>query len=167
MHVDSQTLPPCHQSGDTVDAEFHFTPANLVNKFHRFDRTWNHRGHFTSHVKDDKHFAHHAALPSCGSPLVWRRRKTIRVFATNYGEQGHWIFVYDGRAFKQQRVSPANSLLVTPLEASQAVARRHGLLSGQVVYAQQNQLLLTPVYSITTFIAVGIVMQHFYHQEAF
>jgi len=66
MHVDSQTLPPLSPSGDTVDVpEFTHSGYYLGSiNFTRFDRTHEHRGHFTSHpFKDEiKHFAHHAAI---------------------------------------------------------------------------------------------------------
>jgi len=53
------------------------------------------------------------------------------------------------------------------LEASQAVARRHGLSVGQVVYAQQNPAVIDAGVFHNDVIAVGNRNAHFYHQEAF
>jgi len=83
------TLPPVSPSGDTVDGRVHFTPGNLVNKFHR---SIEHEttGPFYKHFKDDKHFAINARITML---ITWcEGAANISRFCTIW-EQGIEFFV--------------------------------------------------------------------------
>jgi succinylarginine dihydrolase len=153
-------------SGDTVDGRVHFTPANLVNKFHRSIEHETTGAILQATFKDDKHFAHHAALPSVDHFGDEGAANHTR-FCHDYGEQGIEFFVYGMEAFNNSSPRPAKFPARHTLEASQAVARRHGLSANQVVYAQQNPAVIDAGVFHNDVIAVGNRNAHFYHQEAF
>jgi succinylarginine dihydrolase len=153
-------------SGDTVDGRVHFTPANLVNKFHRSIEHETTGAILQATFKDDQHFAHHAALPSVDHFGDEGAANHTR-FCHDYGEQGIEFFVYGMEAFNNSSPRPAKFPARHTLEASQAVARRHGLSADQVVYAQQNPAVIDAGVFHNDVIAVGNRNAHFYHQEAF
>jgi succinylarginine dihydrolase len=153
-------------SGDTVDGRVHFTPANLVNKFHRSIEHETTGAILQATFKDDQHFAHHAALPSVDHFGDEGAANHTR-FCNDYGEQGIEFFVYGMEAFNNSSPRPAKFPARHTLEASQAVARRHGLSADQVVYAQQNPAVIDAGVFHNDVIAVGNRNAHFYHQEAF
>lgn len=153
-------------SGDTSDNRVHFTPANLVNKFHRSIEHETTGAILQATFKDDKHFAHHPALPSVDHFGDEGAANHTR-FCHDYGEQGIEFFVYGMEAFNNSAPKPAKFPARHTLEASQAVARRHGLSTEQVVYAQQNPDVIDAGVFHNDVIAVGNRNAHFYHQEAF
>lgn len=153
-------------SGDTSDNRVHFTPANLVNKFHRSIEHETTGAILQATFKDDKHFAHHPALPSVDHFGDEGAANHTR-FCQGYGEQGIEFFVYGMEAFNNNAPKPAKFPARHTLEASQAVARRHGLSPEQVVYAQQNPDVIDAGVFHNDVIAVGNRNAHFYHQEAF
>jgi len=153
-------------SGDTSDGRVHFSPANLVNKFHRSIEHETTGAILQATFKDDKHFAHHAALPSVDHFGDEGAANHTR-FCHGYGEKGIEFFVYGMEAFNNDAPRPTKFPARHTLEASQAVARRHGLASDQVVYAQQNPAVIDSGVFHNDVIAVGNRNAHFYHQEAF
>lgn len=153
-------------SGDTSDQRVHFTPANLVNKFHRSIEHETTGAILQATFRDDKHFAHHPALPSVDHFGDEGAANHTR-FCHGYGEQGIEFFVYGMEAFNSSAPHPVKFPARHTLEASQAVARRHGLSPEQVVYAQQNPDVIDAGVFHNDVIAVGNRNAHFYHQEAF
>ena len=153
-------------SGDTNDQRVHFTPANLVNKFHRSIEHETTGAILQATFRDEKHFAHHPALPSVDHFGDEGAANHTR-FCQSYGEQGVEFFVYGMEAFNNHAPKPAKFPARHTLEASQAVARRHGLSADQVVYAQQNPDVIDAGVFHNDVIAVGNRNAHFYHQEAF
>ncbi|WP_111637581.1 N-succinylarginine dihydrolase [Marinomonas shanghaiensis] len=153
-------------SGDTNDQRVHFTPANLVNKFHRSIEHETTGAILQATFRDEKHFAHHRALPSVDHFGDEGAANHTR-FCQSYGEQGVEFFVYGMEAFNNHAPKPAKFPARHTLEASQAVARRHGLSADQVVYAQQNPDVIDAGVFHNDVIAVGNRNAHFYHQEAF
>jgi succinylarginine dihydrolase len=153
-------------SGDTLDGRVHFTPANLVNKFHRSIEHETTGAILKATFKDEKHFAHHSALPSVDHFGDEGAANHTR-FCDQYNEQGIEFFVYGMSAFNSSTPRPAKFPARHTLEASQAVARSHGLTPSQVVYAQQNPDVIDAGVFHNDVIAVGNRNAHFYHQEAF
>ncbi|MGO3346383.1 MAG: N-succinylarginine dihydrolase [Marinomonas sp.] len=153
-------------SGDTQDGRMHFTPANLVNKFHRSIEHKTTGAILKATFKDEKHFAHHPALPSVDHFGDEGAANHTR-FCDQYNEQGIEFFVYGMSAFDMSSPRPAKFPARHTLEASQAVARSHGLPPSQVVYAQQNPDVIDAGVFHNDVIAVGNRNAHFYHQEAF
>lgn len=153
-------------SGDTSDRRVHFTPANLVNKFHRSIEHETTGAILRATFRDEQYFAHHPALPSVDHFGDEGAANHTR-FCHGYGEQGIEFFVYGMEAFNNNAAKPAKFPARHTLEASQAVARRHGLSANQVVYAQQNPDVIDAGVFHNDVIAVGNRNAHFYHQEAF
>ena len=153
-------------SGDTQDGRVHFTPANLVNKFHRSIEHETTGAILKATFNDEKHFTHHSALPSVDHFGDEGAANHTR-FCDQYNEQGIEFFVYGMSAFNSSTPRPAKFPARHTLEASQAVARSHGLSAAQVVYAQQNPDVIDAGVFHNDVIAVGNRNAHFYHQEAF
>lgn len=153
-------------SGDTSDGRVHFTPANLVNKFHRSIEHETTGAILHATFNSEEHFAHHPALPHVEHFGDEGAANHTR-FCEHYGEQGIEFFVYGMEAFNNSPPRPTKFPARHTLEASQAVARAHGLSEGQVVYAQQNPAVIDAGVFHNDVIAVGNRSAHFYHQDAF
>lgn len=153
-------------SGDTSDGRVHFTPANLVNKFHRSIEHETTGAILQATFNNEAHFAHHPALPSVEHFGDEGAANHTR-FCDQYGEQGIEFFVYGMEAFNHNAPRPMKFPARHTLEASQAVARTHDLSDDQVVYAQQNPVIIDAGVFHNDVIAVGNRNAHFYHQEAF
>lgn len=158
-------------SGDTQDGKVHFTPANLVNKFHRSIEHETTGAILQATFNNEQHFAHHPALPSVDHFGDEGAANHTR-FCHNYGDQGVEFFVYGMEAFNHSAPKPTKFPARHTLEASQAIARLHGLnksdlTTSQVVYAQQNPEVIDSGVFHNDVIAVGNRNAHFYHQEAF
>ncbi len=127
------TLAP---SADTSDHKVHFTPANLNNKFHRsFEHITTSRV-LRSIFSDPNHFVHHPALPE-GPWFGDEGSANHTRLCREHSGKGVHFFVFGRFAF--QTVSePKRFPARQTFEASQAVARLHGLSADQVVFAQQN-----------------------------
>ncbi|MFT2111243.1 N-succinylarginine dihydrolase [Marinomonas sp. 2405UD68-3] len=153
-------------SSDTHDGRIHFTPANLVNKFHRSIEHETTGSILAATFSNPKHFAHHQALPSVDHFGDEGAANHTR-FCSEYGDRGIELFVYGMTAFDSTSPKPARFPARHTLEASEAVARLHGLSDSKVVYAQQKPDVIDAGVFHNDVIAVGNRNAHFYHQEAF
>ncbi len=153
-------------SGDTQDGRVHFTTANLVNKFHRSIEHETTTAILRASFADSQYFSHHNALPSVEHFGDEGAANHTR-FCEQYDEAGIEFFVYGMKAFDQDAPRPTSFPARQTLEASQAVARAHGLSPQQVVYAQQNPDVIDAGVFHNDVIAVGNRNAHFYHQQAF
>lgn len=153
-------------SADTTDHRVHFTPANLSAKFHRsIEHTVTGRT-LKAIFADDSYFAHHPALPSVSHFGDEGAANHTRLCA-GYGEPGVELFVYGQTAFNERAPAPKKYPARQTLEASQAIARLHGLSDGHVVFAQQNPAAIDAGVFHNDVIAVGNGDTLFYHDMAF
>jgi succinylarginine dihydrolase len=153
-------------SADTSDHRVHFTPANLSAKFHR---SIEHRvtGRALKAIfTDESYFAHHPALPSVSHFGDEGAANHTRLCA-GYGEPGVELFVYGQVAFNENAPAPVKYPARQTLEASQAIARLHGLGDGHAVFAQQNPAAIDAGVFHNDVIAVGNGNCLFYHELAF
>jgi succinylarginine dihydrolase len=146
-------------SADTADGRVHFTPANLASHFHRALEAPTTMAILRAIFADTARFAVHAALPSSA--------QTGDEGAANHTrfDAGVEFFVYGRRAYghgSQPTRFPARQTL----EASQAVARRHGLAPGRTVFAQQNPAAVDAGVFHNDVIAVGHAATLFCHERA-
>jgi succinylarginine dihydrolase len=88
-------------------------------------------------------------------------------FCREYGEAGVEFFVFGRSAFDTRYPAPQKYPARQTLEASQAVARLHGLSDDGVVYAQQNPAVIDQGVFHNDVIAVGNGEVLFYHEDAF
>jgi succinylarginine dihydrolase len=77
------------------------------------------------------------------------------------------LFVYGQAAFNEQAPAPERYPARQTLEASQAIARLHGLMDSNVVFAQQNPDAIDAGVFHNDVIAVGNGNTLFYHELAF
>jgi succinylarginine dihydrolase len=153
-------------SADTADHRVHFTPANLSAKFHRsIEHPVTGRA-LKSIFSDDAYFAHHQALPSVGHFGDEGAANHTRLCG-GYGEAGVELFVYGQVAFNEQAPAPKLYPARQTLEASQAIARLHGLPDEHVVFAQQNPAAIDAGVFHNDVIAVGNGNTLFFHEMAF
>ncbi|MGE8361261.1 N-succinylarginine dihydrolase [Pseudomonas sp.] len=153
-------------SADTVDGRVHFTAANLNCKFHRSIEHPTTSRVLEAMFANDRHFAHHAALPAVGQFGDEGAANHTR-FCKGYGDAGVEFFVFGRSAFDSRLPQPERFPARQTLEASQAVARLHGLSDDGVVYAQQNPWVIDQGVFHNDVIAVGNGEVLFYHQDAF
>ncbi|MBD8473304.1 N-succinylarginine dihydrolase [Pseudomonas sp. CFBP 8770] len=153
-------------SADTADGRVHFTAANLNCKFHRSIEHPTTSRVLQAMFADPAHFAHHDALPAVaqfGDEGAANHTRLCR----DYGEAGVEFFVYGRSAFDARLPAPQKYPARQTLEASQAVARLHGLSEQGVVFAQQNPAVIDQGVFHNDVIAVGNGELLFHHQDAF
>ncbi|CAN0599899.1 unnamed protein product, partial [Ectocarpus sp. 12 AP-2014] len=153
-------------SADTADHRVHFTPANLSAKFHRSIEHVVTGRVLKSIFSDDAWFAHHPALPSVSHFGDEGAANHTRLCG-RHGDPGVELFVYGQVAFNEQAPAPSRFPARQTLEASQAVARLHGLSDRHVVFAQQNPAAIDAGVFHNDVIAVGNANTLFYHEMAF
>ncbi|MDX1597783.1 MAG: N-succinylarginine dihydrolase [Marinobacter sp.] len=153
-------------SADTSDHRVHFTPANLSAKFHRSIEHVVTGRVLKSIFADDAWFAHHPALPSVSHFGDEGAANHTRLCG-RYGEPGVELFVYGQVAFNELEPAPVKYPARQSLEASQAIARLHGLNDSHVVFAQQNPAAIDAGVFHNDVIAVGNANTLFYHELAF
>ncbi|WP_248806952.1 N-succinylarginine dihydrolase [Pseudomonas sp. MWU13-2100] len=153
-------------SADTADGRVHFTAANLNCKYHRSIEHPTTSRVLAAMFADSKHFAHHPALPAVAQFGDEGAANHTR-FCREYGEAGVEFFVFGRSAFDTRYPAPQKYPARQTLEASQAVARLHGLSDDGVVYAQQNPAVIDQGVFHNDVIAVGNGEVLFYHEDAF
>lgn len=153
-------------SADTQDAKIHFTPANLTNKFHRSLEPQVTGNILKAIFNDQKHFAHHQHLPD-NEHFGDEGAANHTRLCSAYGESGVEIFVYGRHAFDNTKPAPTKFPARQTFEASQAVARLHGLSDDKVVYILQNPAVIDQGVFHNDVIAVGNQNVLFYHEQAF
>lgn len=153
-------------SADTADGRTHFTPANLNNKLHRAHEHTQSARALRAIFKDEKHFAVHDALP--GTPAFGDEGAANHTrLCSAHGNSAVELFVYGRSEFDVAVPAPKKYPARQTLEASQAVARLHGLSAGRTVYIQQNPDVIDQGVFHNDVIAVGNANVLFYHEQAF
>ena len=153
-------------SADTADGRVHFTAANLNNKLHRAFEHGQSARSLRAIFSDDKHFAVHDALPSTPAFGDEGAANHTRLGAS-HGAPSVELFVYGRVEFDPSAPSPKRYPARQTLEASQAVARLHGLDAKRSVYVQQNPDVIDQGVFHNDVIAVGNGNVLFYHEQAF
>ena len=157
--ANAATISP---SCDTDDGRVHLTPANLIAQFHRSIEASQ-----TAHVlknafSDNSLFTHHDALPS----------------STQFGDEGAanhtrlatskgfaHLFVYGVEHRRPDAPRPRRFPARQTLEASEAIARRHGV--GNPIFIQQNPDVIDRGVFHNDVISVGTGRVLLYHEQAF
>ncbi len=153
-------------SADTADGRVHFTAANLNNKLHRsYEHTQTVRM-LRAIFRDEKYFAVHEALPSTPAFGDEGAANHTRLCAA-HGAPGVEMFVYGRVEFAPDAPAPKRFPARQTLEASEAVARLHGLQQPRTVYAQQDPATIDQGVFHNDVIAVGNGNVLLYHQHAF
>ncbi len=153
-------------SADTADGRVHFTAANLNAKFHRSIEHPTTTRMLKAIFANEKHFAHHDALPAVSFFGDEGAANHTR-FCDRYDQPGVELFVYGQEAFNKDAPHPKKFPARQTLEASQAIARLHGLGEERAVFALQKPETIDAGVFHNDVIAVGNGNVLFYHQEAF
>ena len=157
--ANAATISP---SCDTADGRVHLTPANLIAQFHRSIETPHTARVLQAAFDDDSLFAHHDPLPA----------------STQYGDEGAanhtrlstskgpaHLFVYGASHRRSDAPGPRLFPARQTLEASEAVARRHGV--SNPIFIQQNPDVIDQGVFHNDVISVGTGRVLLYHQKAF
>ncbi|TFV88976.1 N-succinylarginine dihydrolase [Oxalobacteraceae bacterium OM1] len=153
-------------SADTADGRCHFTVANLNNKLHRSCEHTQTARTLRALFADERHFAVHDALPPTPAFGDEGAANHTRLCA-NHGAPGVEMFVYGRAEFDAAAPAPKRFPARQTLEASQAVARLHGLDAQRAVFIQQDPETIDQGVFHNDVIAVGNANVLFYHQQAF
>ncbi|MFT7314556.1 MAG: succinylarginine dihydrolase, partial [Paraglaciecola sp.] len=153
-------------SADTADGKIHFTPANLTNKYHRSLEPQVTGKILQATFANQAHFAHHQHLPDNEHYGDEGAANHTRL-CTQYGQTGVELFVYGRYAFDPSKPAPVKFPARQTIEASQAIARLHGLQDDNVVFIQQNPDLIDQGVFHNDVISVGNQNVLFYHEQAF
>lgn len=153
-------------SADTADGRVHFTAANLANKLHRSIEHPTTSAILQRIFHSPQHFAHHPALPT-HDMLGDEGAANHTRLSSHHGARGVEFFVYGKEACNATKPAPQKYPARQTLEASQAVARLHGLSADKTVFAQQNPAAIDAGVFHNDVISVGNGNTLLYHEEAF
>ncbi|HEX4523493.1 MAG TPA: N-succinylarginine dihydrolase [Casimicrobiaceae bacterium] len=153
-------------SADTADARVHFTPANLSSHFHRAIEAPTTTRVLRAIFADDSRFAVHDPLPAAAQFGDEGAANHTR-FASDPAATGIELFVYGRVAYATAASSPLRFPARQTREASQAIARRHGLDPARTLFVQQNPAAIDAGVFHNDVIAVGNGAVLFCHESAF
>ncbi|QOR40074.1 N-succinylarginine dihydrolase [Billgrantia diversa] len=152
---------------DASDGRVHFTPANLQSSFHRYLEPETTGRVMAAIFRHEAHFAHHPVLPATPAFSDEGAANHTRLCG-EHGDAGVHLFVYGRQAFGGDPAhEPKRFPARQTLEASQAVARQHGLAAAQTVFAQQHPDAIDAGVFHNDVIAVGNGPVLLYHEMAF
>lgn len=153
-------------SADSLDGRVHFTAANLNNKLHRSEEHLQATRTLRAIFADSNRFVVHDSLPPVPAFADEGAANHTR-FAASHGAAGVEFFVYGRVEFDPSAPSPKKYPARQTLEASQAIARLHGLDPARTVFAAQNPDVIDQGVFHNDVIAVGNGNVLFYHEQAF
>jgi len=153
-------------SADSLDGRVHFTAANLNNKLHRAEEHVQATRTLRAIFGNSEHFMVHDPLPSVPA-FADEGAANHTLFAASHGAAGVEFFVYGRVEFDPSAPAPKKYPARQTLEASQAIARLHGLDPARTVFASQNPDVIDQGVFHNDVIAVGNGNVLFYHEQAF
>jgi succinylarginine dihydrolase len=153
---------------DTADGRVHFTPANLVTQFHRSLEPQTTARALRAIFADETCFAHHPPLPSSDVFADEGAANHVRLGA-GYGRRGIEIFVYGRSALRPAAAGagPQHFPARQTREASEAVARLHGLDGARTLFVRQNPAAIDAGAFHNDVVAVGNLDVLLIHEAAF
>lgn len=153
-------------SADTRDSRVHVTPANLASHLHRTLEVPTTTGALRAIFADRTRFVVHDALPA--SPELGDEGAANHTrLAAPGATRGADFFVYGRAAYDRDAPVPSRYLARQTREASQAIARRHGLDPSRTVFAQQSPRAIDAGVFHNDVIAVGAGALLFCHDSAY
>lgn len=149
---------------DAADGKVHFTPANLLAKAHRALEANATRRALSAIFGDREHFVVHEPLPG-GSSFGDEGAANHTRLQGDAG--GVHVFVYGRSALGKSALAPQKFPARQTLEASQAVARLHGLDPARTLFVQQRPDTIDAGVFHNDVIAVGHENVLLVHEHAF
>lgn len=153
-------------SSDSGDGKVHLTTANLAAKFHRSIEPSATSGMLKAIFADKEHFTNHSPLPG-GCQFSDEGAANHTRFCREYGGKGVHLFVYGRKALGAQQNTPKRFPARQSLEASEAVARLHGLTASSAIFAQQNPDAIDAGAFHNDVVSVGNKNLFLFHEDAF
>jgi succinylarginine dihydrolase len=153
-------------SADTADGRVHFTAANLVSQFHRSLEVPATSAILRAIFPDETKFAHHAPVPARPQLGDEGAANHTRLCAS-HREAGVEIFTFGRSGFDPVEQGPKRYPARQTREASEAVARLHGLDAGRTVFIRQNPAAIDAGAFHNDVVAVGNENVLLYHSQAF
>ena len=161
--ANAATISP---SADTLNGKVHFTAANLANKFHRSLEPKATSNILKAMFADDRYFHHHQHLND-NEHLGDEGAANHTRLCQAYGDTGLEIFTFGRFAFNRNKPAPIKYPARQTIEASQAIARLHGLSTDNTIFVQQNPTVIDQGVFHNDVIAVGNQNVLFYHEQAY
>lgn len=160
-------------SRDADDGRAHFTPANLVAKFHRSIEPPQTARTLRAIFRDEARFVVHEPLPASAAFGDEGAANHTRL-APSHGAPGLHLFVHGHRGFRDRTaggrarlVAPKNFASRQSREAFEAIARRHRLGANSALHAQQNPAAIDAGVFHNDVISVGHENVFLFHEQAF
>ena len=153
-------------AADTLDGRTHFTVANLNSKLHRSREHPQTQRMLEAIFSDVRHFTVHPALPDAPAFGDEGAANHGRLCAS-HDVPGVEMFVHGRSEFDTDVSAPRRFPARQTREASQAVARLHGLPPSRTVHVQQNPAVIDQGVFHNDVIAVANGPVLFYHEQAF
>ena len=161
--ANAATISP---SADTANNKVHFTAANLANKFHRSLEPETTTKILSAMFANSEFFEHHQHLND-NEHFGDEGAANHTRLCPSHGEGGVEIFTYGRYAFNRNKPMPKIFPARQTFEASQAIARLHGLNLNNTVFVQQNPDVIDQGVFHNDVIGVGNQNVLFYHQQAY
>ena len=149
-------------SCDAADGTVHFTPANLVSKFHRAIEPPQTTRLLRAIFPDKSAFTHHDPLPQCEQFADEGAANHTRL-SSDLGSVH--LYVYGRIARDAKAPAPINFPARQTREASEAIARTHGVRSA--MFAQQRPGVIDAGVFHNDVISVGTGSTLLLHEDAF
>lgn len=155
-------------SSDTADGRVHFTPANLVSKFHRSIEPPQTGRTLRAIFRDASRFVVHPPLPSVPAFGDEGAANHTR-FAPSHGARGLHFFVYGHRGLGPGSTSARATKFPSrqTFEASEAIRRCHLMDDKFASYAQQHPAAIDAGVFHNDVISVGNENVFLLHERAF
>jgi succinylarginine dihydrolase len=151
---------------DTEDGRVHFTPANLASNFHRSLEARTTTRILGAIFGDARRFVVHEPLPAASQFGDEGAANHMR-FATDASASGIELFVYGRVALDATATAPSRFPARQTREASESIARRHGLDARRVLFVQQNPAAIDAGAFHNDVVAVANGSVLFCHEYAF
>lgn len=153
-------------SADAADARVHFTPANLQSHFHRAIEATTTTRVLRAIFDDTEKFAVHDPLPAAAQFGDEGAANHLR-FTSGAAASALEMFVYGRVALDAAAPVPRRYPARQTREASEAIARRHGLDPARTLFVQQNPAAIDAGAFHNDVVAVGNGSVLFCHEHAF
>ncbi len=157
--ANAATISP---SADTLEGRLHLSAANLSTLLHRSQEHPDTTATLISIFADDEKFAVHSALPMHPDFSDEGAANHVRLCA-EHGAPGVEFFVYGREAGESTAGFPARQAK----QASQSIARRHGLDEKRTVFARQSRAAIEAGAFHNDVVSVGTRDTLFFHEAAF
>lgn len=154
-------------SADAADGRVHFTPANLVSKFHRSIEPPQTTRTLRAIFRDARHFVVHEPVPGAGGCGDEGAANHTR-FGMAPGRRGLHLFAYGHQALGPVTgaETPGRYPSRQAREASEAIVRHHLLPLRTVVWAQQSPAAIAAGVFHNDVISTGHGNLFLCHEEA-